>query len=54
MSTTGFANLLGLGLLGSLYTYEAISLMFLVRTQPNFEGWLVGLSVFAGNYLEDI
>ena len=28
-------------------TYETISLMLLVRIQPNFEGWLVGLSVLA-------
>ena len=25
--------------------------MLLVRAQPHFEGWLVGLSVFVGNCL---
>ena len=45
-----FNLLLILFLLGLINTNHAISLMLLVRTQPNFEGWLVGLSVFAGHY----
>ena len=35
-------------------TKEALSLMFLVRTQSKLEGWLVGSSVLVGDCLGDI
>ena len=55
MSITGFAKIgLGFLFLGLINTYKAISLVVLVRTQTNFEGWMVGLSVLIDNYLGDI
>ena len=51
MSTTGFAKKI---LVFFINTNENISLILLVRTQPNFDGWLVRSSVLMGNCLGDM